>query len=73
MATDPTLPFAEFPELEPGQCGSCLGTRRPLTNGRCDLCAAAFGPASEPVLIRDLLWPALANIEDVQRAAGRLE
>lgn len=31
-----------------GLCLSCGLAHRPVDNGRCDLCAAAFGPASQP-------------------------
>lgn len=60
-----------LPPLEPGTCLSCGGTRWPVTHGRCSLCAAAFGPASAPVHIRDLLQPVMDSIEALQRTASQ--
>ena len=49
--------------VSPTTCLSCGGTAYPVTDGRCELCAAAFGPASAPELVRDILPRVLDRLE----------
>lgn len=52
-----------LPPLEPGQCGSCGATDRPVKYERCDLCAAVHGPASAPEHISTIVERVMHQIE----------